>query len=102
MNRYLVWARAALIRAIRTGAQAALGFIGASTLLAEVDWAVILSGSAMAMLASILTSLAGLPEADDGTSPITPRGGDNGQSAIFIVLIVIMVIVLVLALNGRV
>lgn len=56
------WLKAAGIRAIKTMAQSALGFIGASTVLNEVNWVMVLSGSLLAGLLSILTSIAGLPE----------------------------------------
>ena len=58
-------ARAALIRAVRTFAQSAIGLIGATALLTDVDWAVVASGSALAAVLSLLSSVAGLPEVDD-------------------------------------
>ena len=60
------WIKASLVRAIKTIAQAALGFIGAATVLSEVNWVVVLSGSLLAGLLSILTSIAGLPEIKEG------------------------------------
>lgn len=60
------WLRAATIRAVKTAAQAALGVIGASAVLAEVDFAVVVSAAILAALVSYLTSLAGLPEVDGG------------------------------------
>jgi hypothetical protein len=58
-------AKAALIRALRTAAQTAIALIGSSALLAEVNWAVVGSGVAVAALLSVLTSVAtGLPEVD--------------------------------------
>lgn len=58
------WWKAAGIRAVRTLAQAAIGTIGASALITEVDWKVVVSASALAAVLSLLTSLAGLPEVD--------------------------------------
>lgn len=58
----VLWWKAALIRAVRTVAQSAIGLIGASTVLSDVDWKIVLSGSALAGLLSLLTSVAGLPE----------------------------------------
>ena len=56
--------KAALIRALRTFCQTALGMFGASTLIEEINWLAVLSASAFAAIASILTSVAtGLPEA---------------------------------------
>ena len=59
------WFRAAGIRAIKTVAQAALSTIGASAVLEDVNWAVVLSASCLAGILSLLTSVAGLPEVDD-------------------------------------
>lgn len=57
------WLKAALIRAIRTVAQAALGCIGTGAIgLGDVDWVMVCSISLMAGIASILQSIAGLPE----------------------------------------
>lgn len=54
--------RNALIRAIRTAAQTAIGAIGAATLVAQVDWPLVASTVALATILSLLTSLTGLPE----------------------------------------
>ena len=54
--------RNALIRAIRTAAQTAIGAIGAATLVAQVDWALVASTVVLATILSLLTSLTGLPE----------------------------------------
>lgn len=56
------WIKAAAVRAVKTVAQTAIGSIGASAIISEVDWIVVLSASALAGLVSILTSIAGLPE----------------------------------------
>ena len=56
------WRRAALIRAVKTVAQAAVGLIPAAATIAEVDWLTVAGCSLLAGLVSILTSLAGLPE----------------------------------------
>lgn len=61
------WLKAASVRAIKTVAQAALGIIGASAVLSDVDWKVVVSGAVLAGIMSILTSLAGLPEVDQQT-----------------------------------
>ena len=60
------WWKAAGIRAVKTFAQAAIGTIGASVVLADVDWMVVLSASVLAAVLSLLTSVAGLPELDEG------------------------------------
>lgn len=56
------WFKAAGVRAIKTIAQTALGVIGASAVLSDVDWTVVASAAALAGILSILTSIAGLPE----------------------------------------
>lgn len=56
------WIKAAGVRAVKTVAQAAIGMIGASVVLSEVDWAVVASASILAGVVSLLTSVAGLPE----------------------------------------
>jgi len=57
--------KAALIRAVRTIAQAAIASIGASALITEVNWLQVLSASALAGVLSILNSIAtGLPEVE--------------------------------------
>lgn len=60
-----LWIKAALIRALRTVAQAAIGAIGASALFTEVDWAVVGAAALLAGILSLLMSLAGLPEVED-------------------------------------
>lgn len=65
------WWHAAGIRAIKTIAQTAIATIGTTALIEEVNWAVVGSAAALAGVLSLLTSLAGLPEIEDGT------GGDN-------------------------
>ena len=58
------WWSAAGVRAIRTVAQAAVASIGAAAALGDVSWAYVASAAALAGVLSLLTSLAGLPEAD--------------------------------------
>lgn len=58
------WWKAAAVRAVKTVAQTAIATIGASTVLAQVDWAVVGSAAVLAGLLSLLTSVAGLPEVD--------------------------------------
>ena len=60
------WLKAAGIRAIRTIAQAAIGVIGASYVLSDVNWLEVLSASLLAGILSMLMSISGLPELKDG------------------------------------
>lgn len=53
---------AAGVRCLRTVAQAALGAIGASAMITEVNWAVVASTAALSGVVSLLMSFAGLPE----------------------------------------
>jgi hypothetical protein len=56
------WAKAALIRAIKTMAQAATALIATGAIISDVDWAYVASASALAGILSLLTSVAGIPE----------------------------------------
>ncbi len=59
------WIIAAGIRAIKTVAQTAVATIGVSAAMSEVDWLAVGSASMLAGILSILTSIAGLPEAKE-------------------------------------
>ena len=56
------WFKAALVRAIKTIAQAAISIIGTSVYFGEVNWIMVGSASLLAGVLSLLTSVAGLPE----------------------------------------
>ena len=58
------WMKAALIRAVKTMAQTAIGMITVGAALDEVKWIYVLSVSSTAGILSILTSIAGLPEVE--------------------------------------
>lgn len=63
----MTWAKAALIRAIKTFAQTAAALIGTGAIdIISVDWLQIIGISATAAVLSILTSVAGLPEVEGG------------------------------------
>lgn len=60
------WFKAAGVRAVKTIAQTAVGVIGSSAIISEVDWRVVVSASILAGVVSLLTSVAGLPEIKEG------------------------------------
>ena len=57
------WMVNAGIRAVKTMAQTAVAVMGTSTVLSAIDWRMVLSSAIVAAIVSILTSVAGLPEA---------------------------------------
>ena len=62
-TNWKTWGRAALIRAIRTFAEAALAYIGTGKLvLGEVNWLAALSAGGLGFVMAWLLALAGLPE----------------------------------------
>lgn len=82
-DKLKAWALAALIRAIKTWAQAGVAYIGSGAAgVFATDWVGFLSVSLMAFALSWLTSVAGLPEAAEGeTLPsimATPDGDHIG------------------------
>lgn len=63
-DNFKKWIKAAAVRAIKTVAQTAIATIGTTAMIREVDWAIVLSTSALAGVLSVLTSIAGLPEVE--------------------------------------
>lgn len=59
------WLRAALVRALKTVAQTAAGTIGTAVMISEVDWRMVVSAALLSGALSLLTSVAGLPEAQE-------------------------------------
>lgn len=65
------WFRAALIRAIRTFAEAMLAYIGTGALvLGDVNWLAALSAGGFGFITAILLALTGLPEVEQ--TPMQP------------------------------
>ena len=63
MTNWKEWTKAALIRAIRTFAEAMLAYIGTGALvLGDVNWIAALSAGGLGFVLAILMALAGLPE----------------------------------------
>lgn len=60
------WARAAVIRAVKTAAQTAVAMIPAAAMIQQVDWIAVVCTAALSAVVSILTSVAGIPEVKDG------------------------------------
>ena len=59
------WAKAAIVRAIRTFAEAMLAYIGTGALvLGDVNWVAALSAGGFGFITAVLLAMTGLPEAD--------------------------------------
>lgn len=56
------WWKAAGIRAAKTMAQTAVAMLPTAATIAQVNWITVIGTAALAGAASILTSVAGLPE----------------------------------------
>lgn len=56
------WLTAAAVRAVKTMAQTAVAMLPVAATFTEINWVAVLSTAALAGVASVLTSLAGLPE----------------------------------------
>ncbi len=63
MKDYRKWTKAAGVRAVKTMAQAAVAGIGTAAVMGDVNWLYVASASVLAGVLSVLTSMAGLPEA---------------------------------------
>ena len=62
------WIKKAGIRAIKTMAQTAVSLITVGTAITNVDWFMVLCVSLTAGVASLLTSIAGIPEVEAGNN----------------------------------
>lgn len=68
MRNWKNWIKAAGVRAIKTVAQTAVATVGTSAVIGEVDWIMVGSAALLAGILSLLTSVAGLPELEEGDS----------------------------------
>lgn len=59
---WIEWAKKAGTRAVKTVAQTAVALLPAAATITQVDWKMVVGTAALAGVASLLTSLAGLPE----------------------------------------
>lgn len=64
MRDWKKWGKAAGIRAVKTMAQTAAAMLPAAATITAVDWKAVAGTAALAGVASILTSLKGLPETE--------------------------------------
>lgn len=71
------WFKAALIRAIRTFAEAMLAYIGTGAIvLGDVNWLAALSAGGFGFVTAILLALTGLPEVGKEQMTIEPPDED--------------------------
>lgn len=63
MTNWKTWLKCAGVRALKTVAQTAVATIGTSAVLGDVNWVAVGSASLLAGVLSLLTSVAGIPEA---------------------------------------
>ena len=65
MRDWKEWGKAALVRAIRTFAEAMLAYIGTGAIvLGDVNWLAALSAGGFGFVTAILLALTGLPEVE--------------------------------------
>lgn len=65
MDKYKKWLKCAGIRAVKTMAQTAVSLIGVGTVMQDINWVMVGSATLLAGILSVLTSVAGLPEAKE-------------------------------------
>jgi threonine/homoserine/homoserine lactone efflux protein len=82
MNEKVIkWLIAAGIRALKTSAQTAASIIAVGTVMSDIDWVMVASAAGLSAILSILTSIAGIPEIEDGKSLKAIAGGEEETHA---------------------
>lgn len=76
-EKVLTWLAAAGVRAVKTAAQAALGVMSAASLMGDVSWAMVGSAALFSAIYSLITSVAGIPEIEEGASVMKLMKGEQ-------------------------
>lgn len=63
-----LWIACAGVRALKTFAQTAVAMVPVGVTVQEVGWLTVGSTALLAAVLSVLTSVAGIPEVDDGSA----------------------------------
>lgn len=63
-RNWVLWIKAAGVRAVKTMAQTAAAMLPAAATISAVDWGTVVGTAALAGIASLLTSIKGLPEVE--------------------------------------
>lgn len=66
----IAWWKAAALRGLRTSVVIVIPYLGTAVLFSGVPWASVASAAALGFAASLITSLAGLPEAAGNKVPV--------------------------------
>ena len=72
------WGRAACIRAGRTFCQTGVALLPVAVTITEVNWLAVIVTCTLAAIASLLTSLPGIPEEDMNIDSSEPEDRDDG------------------------
>lgn len=64
-SNFKVWCKCAGVRAVKTMAQVAVSLVTVGNLVTDIDWMAIASISVTSGIASVLTSIAGIPEVEE-------------------------------------